>query len=303
MALKRIVLAGGSGFVGQALANRLLADGYEVIVLSRAASPSARGTVVPWDGATPGDWAKSLEDALAVVNLTGKNINCRQSPSNRREIVRSRVASVRAIAEAIRRCRRPPQVFVQTTAVGIYGDSGNTLCDESTPPGVGFLAETCQLWEKAFDEIPTPGVRRVMLRLGVVLGREGGAFPPLAGLTRWFLGGAVGSGRQYISWLHLADAVRIYREAIDREEFQGIYVAASSQPATNAQFMRELRAALHRPWSPPVPAIAVRLGGWLAGINAELALAGQRCAPRRLMAQGFAYEFAELRRAMKDLTH
>ncbi len=140
-----------------------------------------------------------------------------------------------------------------------------------------------------------------MLRLGVVLGREGGAFPSLARLARWFLGGAVGRGRQYISWLHLADAVRIYRDAIDREDFQGIYVATSPQPASNAQFMRELRAALHRPWSPPVPALAVRLGGWLAGINAELALTGQRCAPRRLMQQGFAYEFPELRRALKEL--
>jgi hypothetical protein len=302
MAPKRIVLAGGSGFVGQALAGRLLADGYEVIVLSRRAAKNARGTFVPWDGSMLGEWAKSLEDSLAVVNLTGKNINCRPTQSNRREIVRSRVASVQAVGEAIRRCRRPPRVFVQTTAVGIYGDGGDKVCDESTPPGQGLLGETCQQWEKAFAESPTPGVRRVMLRLGVVLGREGGAFPSLAALTRLFLGGAVGRGRQYISWLHIADAVRIYRETIDREEFQGTYVATSPQPATNAQFMRELRAALHRPWSPPVPALAVRLGGWLAGINAELALTGQRCAPRRLMAQGFAYEFAELRRALKELS-
>ncbi len=302
MASKRIILAGGSGFVGQALAGRLLADGYEVIVLSRGVPRNALGTVVSWDGSTLGDWAKSLEDALAVVNLTGKNINCRPTQSNRREIIRSRVASVQAVAEAIRRCRRPPRVFVQTTAVGSYGDSGDKICDESTPPGAGFLGDTCRQWENAFAESPTPGVRRVVLRLGVVLGREGGAFPALVRLARWFLGGAVGRGRQYISWLHLADAVRIYRETIDREDFQGVYVAASPQPATNAQFMRQLRAALHRPWSPPVPAWAVRLGGWLAGINAELALTGQRCAPRRLMAQGFAYEFAELRRALKDLT-
>lgn len=303
MAPRRIVLAGGSGFVGQALAGRLLADGYEVIVLSRAASRGPHGNIVAWDGATLGDWARSLEDSLAVVNLTGKSINCRPSQSNRREIVRSRVASVQAIGEAIRRCRRPPRVLIQTTAVGIYGDAGNNICDEATPPGAGFLGETCQQWEKAFDESPTPGVRRVVLRLGVVLGRGGGALPALAGLARWFLGGAAGSGRQYISWLHLADAVRIYREAIERETFQSIYVAASPQPVTNAQFMRELRAACHRPWSPPVPALAIRLGGWLTGINAELALTGQRCAPRRLMAQGFAYEFGELRRALKDLAH
>ncbi len=302
MASKRIVLAGGSGFVGQALAGRLVADGHEVIVLSRGGSQTTQGTVVAWDGSTVGAWAGFLEDALAVVNLTGKNINCRLTPTNRREIVRSRVASVQAVGEAIRRCRRPPRVWVQTAAVGIYGDSGDQVCDESTPPGTGFLGETCRQWETAFDECPAPGVRRVVLRLGVVLGRQGGALPPLAALVRWFLGGAVGGGRQYVSWLHLADAVRIYRDAIDRGDFQGVYVAVSPQPATNAQFMRELRAVLHRPWSPPVPALAVRLGGWLAGINADLAVTGQRCAPRRLMEQGFAYEFPELKRALRNLT-
>ncbi|MGA2253638.1 MAG: TIGR01777 family oxidoreductase [Thermoguttaceae bacterium] len=294
-------MAGGSGFVGQSLAGRLLADGYDVLVLSRRAPRNGLGTIVRWDGSTLGEWAQSLEDTLAVVNLTGKSVNCRPTEANWREIARSRVASVQAVGEAIRRCRRPPRVVVQTSAVGIYGATGDKVCDESTPPGNGFLGETCQQREKAFDESPTPGVRRVVLRLGVVLGREGGAFPPLAGLARWFLGGAVGSGRQYISWLHLADAVRIYRDAIDRDDFRGVYVAASPQPVTNAQFMRELRATLHRPWSPPVPALAVRLGGWLAGINADLALTGQRCAPRRLMGQGFAYEFPELRRALSDL--
>ena len=302
MAQKRIVLAGGSGFVGQALAARLLADGYEVVVLSRGGLRTKIGRIVSWDGSTQGDWASSLEDAAAVVNLTGKNINCRPTEANRREIVRSRAASVQAVGEAVRRCRRPPRVFVQTTAVGIYGDAGDKVCDESTPPGGGLVAEVCRQWEKAFDESPTPGVRRVVLRLGVVLGRAGGAFPPLARLARWFLGGAVGRGRQYVSWLHLADAVRIHCEAIEREEIEDVYVAASPQPVTNAQFMRALRAALGRPWSPPVPALAVRLGGWLTGIDAELALTGQRCVPRRLMAQGFAYEFGELRRALADLT-
>lgn len=305
MASKRIILAGGSGFVGQALAARLLADGYEVIVLSRGgslgSSGNIHGTGVTWDGSTVGAWASLLEDALAVVNLTGKNINCRLTQFNRGEIIRSRVASVQAVGEAIRGCRRPPRVWVQTTAVGIYGDAGDQICDESTPPGMGFLGETCRQWETAFEESPTPGVRRVVLRLGVVLGRQGGALPPLAALVRWFLGGAVGGGRQYVSWLHLADAVRIYRDAIDRGDFQGVYVAVSPQPATNAQFMRELRAVLHRPWSPPVPALAVRLGGWIAGINADLALVGQRCAPRRLMEQGFAYEFPELTRALREL--
>ncbi len=299
---KRIVLVGGSGFVGQALAASLLADGYEVHVLSRGtASPKLLGTVVPWDGRTVGPWAESLEDAAAVINLTGKNINCRPTKANLREIVRSRVDSVKAVGEAIRRCSRPPRVFVQTTAVGIYGDSSDTLCDESSPAGGGFLGETCRAWEKAFDDNPTPDVRRVVLRLGVVLGRTGGAFPPLARLARCFLGGALGSGQQYTSWLHFADAVRIYRAAVDRDDFQGTYLAASPQPVTNAEFMQSLRAAVHRPWSPPVPAMAARIGGWLMGVNVNLALASQRCIPRRLKEQGFAFEFSELDTALQEL--
>jgi uncharacterized protein (TIGR01777 family) len=303
MTRKRIVLAGGSGFVGQALARQFQAADCEVVVLSRGPGPqTATGTFVPWDGATLGDWSRSLEDAWAVVNLTGKNINCRPTRANLREIVRSRVESVRVLCEAASRCRRPPRVFVQTAAVGIYGDSGDRICDEDAPAGSGFLGETCMAWEKAFEESPTPGLRRVLLRLGVVLGRAGGAFPALASLTRLFLGGAAGSGRQYVSWLHLSDAVRIYRAAIDREDLEGVYVASAPEPAANAEFMRGLRAVLRRPWSPPVPALAIRLGGWLAGINAELVLAGQRCLPRRLLEQGITFEFPGLPAALRDLT-
>jgi len=355
MARKRVVLAGGSGFVGQALAAQFLADGYDVHVLSRdpqAGAPTSGnllGTVIPWDGMAIGPWAESLEDATAVINLAGKNINCRPTAANLREIVRSRVASVPCLVEAVRRCRRPPMVFIQTTAVGIYGDSGDRLCDESTPlggaplkgtvpfsrpfcawcprksgqsPG-GFLGETCRQWEKALEDAGGKGdspifatkpawspmvpakigtvPRRVALRLGVVLGRTGGALPPLARLTRCFLGGAAGSGRQYISWLHLSDAVRIYREAVERDDFEGLYIAASPSPVTNAEFMRTLRATLHRPWSPPVPALALRLASWLLDMNTELALSGQRCVPRRLMERGFAFEFSELAPALRDL--
>ena len=261
MARRRVVLAGGSGFLGQALAASFLAEGCEVHVLSRdpqAGAPASRdllGTVVPWDGTTIGPWTESLEDAAAVINLAGKNINCRPTKVNRLNIGLSRIFATQAVCEAVSQCRRPPRVVVQTSAVGIYGDCGDAICDETTPAGGGFLGATCKEWERAFAENPTPGIRRVMLRLGVVLGRGGGAFPPLARLARWFLGGAAGSGRQYISWLHLSDAVRIDRAAIDGDDFQGVYVAAAPQPVTNAEFMRALRrrcggrgARPCRPW-------------------------------------------------------
>ena len=302
MSTSRVVLAGGSGFLGRAVAGALLAAGHEVLVLTRRSSPlDILGTPVFWDPSAPGDWSQVLDGAAAVVNLAGRSIRCRHTPANRSEIIRSRVESVRTLAEAIRRCRQPPRAWIQASATGIYGDSGDRVCDESTPAGAGFLAETCLEWERAFHEQATPGVRRVVLRLGIVLGRDGGALPPLAGLARGFLGGSAGSGRQYMSWLHVADARRIFQESIRREDLGGTYVAASPGPVANAEFMRQLRAVLHRPWCPPAPAMAVRLGAWAMGVDASLALTGQRCVPRGLLDAGFSFEQPEIRGALEDL--
>jgi uncharacterized protein (TIGR01777 family) len=299
---QRIVLAGGSGFIGQSLAARLAASGYEVVVLTR--SPGGRtdlGTSVRWDGKTLGDWTKYLDGALAVVNLAGKSVNCRYTPDARRHIIDSRVDSVHVVAEAVRRCRRPPQSFVQASSLAIYGDAGERLCDESAPPGTGFAAEVCQRWEEAFQSSPTPDTRRVLLRIGFALGAEGGALKTLAALARWFMGGATGSGRQYISWLHVADLNRMFLDSMTRADIAGVYNATGPQPVTNAEFMRQLRRVLRRPWSPPVPAWAVRIGAWLMGTDASLALTGRRSGPRRFLDQAFSFEFAELRAALQDL--
>jgi hypothetical protein len=156
-------------------------------------------------------------------------------------------------------------------------------------------------WEQAFHETPTPHTRRVLLRIGFVLGRGGGALGTLANLARWFLGGRVGSGRQWISWIHIRDLNRLILMAIAREDVEGTYLVVSPSPARNAEFMRELRDALHRPWSPPVPVWAVRMGTWMMGTEAELALSGRRCSPRRLKELEFKFEFTELRLALEDL--
>ena len=217
--MKRIILAGGSGFVGSALVPALRAKGYEPIVLGRGE------TDLQWDGKHVGEWANALEGAQAVVNLTGKNINCRHTKENRREITSSRVDSVRALGEAIARCAAPPEVFVQASGVGYYGDTGDRVADEDSPAGNDFPAEVCQLWEGAFDALDLPATRKIVLRLGVVLGRDGGALPMLEKLTRWFLGGAVGNGKQFISWIHVADIVPMFEAAIKEPELSGIFNA------------------------------------------------------------------------------
>ncbi len=298
----RIVLAGGSGFIGQSLSPPLVSKNYEIVVLTRGKSNHhGRIREAHWDGKKLGEWTQFVNGALGLVNLTGRSINTRHTPEHRREIIDSRVDSVRILGEAIGRCVQPPKVFVQLAGVGIYGDKGERICDETTAPGDDFVSEVCKKWEAAFDSVDSPNTRKVLLRLGVVLGRNGGFLHVLSRLTRWFLGGQVGEGRQYVSWIHIADLSRMILQAIDQEQLTGVFNATAPNPVTNAELMRELRRALHRPWSPPVPEFAARIGSWLMGTEANLALVSQRCVPKRFLEKNFEFEFPNLREALANI--
>jgi len=298
----RVVLAGGSGFLGQALARELVGKGYEVVVLSRGASQDSDGIQqLHWDGRTLGEWADSIDGAQAIMNLTGRSVNCRHTPEHRREIMDSRVDSVRVLGQAITRCAQPPPVFVQASSLAIYGDPGDRWCDEDSPHADGFSEEVCKRWEVEFEKVDSAGLRKVIMRIGIVLDAEQGALPVLARLTRFFLGGRVGHGHQYISWIHVADLTHMVVEAIERSDLSGVFNATCPNPVTNAEFMRELRRALHRPWSPPVPAWATRIGAFFMRTEPSLALTGRRCRPKRFLESGFHFEFPELRRALADL--
>jgi hypothetical protein len=299
---KRIVIAGGSGFIGGALAKEFCQHGHEVVVLTRSPRTRTDGVKeVAWDGKSAGEWITWLDGAAAVINLTGKNINCPHTPENLRDITASRVDSVKAVAAAISQVKTRPRIWVQASAVGFYGDTSDRLCDEHSPNGQDALSKICREWEAACVSAVMPQTRKVVLRIGFVLGREGGALPVLARLTKCFLGGAVGSGRQYISWIHIADLVGMFAAAVENENLSGIYNAVAPDAVTNAELMRELRGALHRPWSPPAPEFAVRLGARLMGSEPTLALISQRCAPKRFLEAGFQYRFAALPSALKDL--
>ena len=302
MSRGRIVLAGGSGFLGRALAEECLRAGYEVVVLTRKiGKASSRVRQVRWDGRALGAWARELEGAEAVVNLAGRGVDCRHTPKNRREIVESRLRSVEAVGRAIRACAEPPKVFVQAGSLAIYGDAGRRVCDENAPAGSGFPVEVCLRWERAFDSLELPATRKVLLRVGFVLGRDGGALPRLARLARLYLGGTIGAGRQYISWLHARDFCRIVLWSVEREEAEGVFNTTGPAPVTNAEFMCELRCALKRPWSPRLPAWLVRLGAFLLGTEAELALTGRRCIPDRLVERNFKFVYTNLEGALADL--
>ncbi len=301
---KRAVLAGGSGFLGQALAGRLVNLGWQVIILTRRPSIyRGAGEAVFWDGKTCDPvWANYLEGATALVNLTGKNVNCRPSKKNREVILQSRVNSVRALGEALRRVSRPPEVWIQTSSLAIYGDGGDRVIDESgSVPEDEYPANVCVAWEEELGSAVRPEMRWVILRIGFVLGRRGGALPFLAKLARWGLGGRIGNGKQWISWIHLEDILSIFLTMLDPKKLEGIFNVSSLQPVTNAEFMAALRITLHRPWSPAAPELAVRIGAPILNSDPQIALTGRRCLPLRLHETGFKFRYQELADALDDL--
>jgi uncharacterized protein len=301
---RRVVLAGGSGFLGSILARDFVARGYEVFVLTRTprrAPPQGVGYEA-WDGATQGPWWERLDGAEAVVNLTGRSVNCLHDAAHRAEILVSRVRSVEAVAAGIARCARPPRVWIQAGSLAIYGDAGARLCDEAAPHGRGFTVDVCERWEEALRAAEVRGTRKVLLRIGLVLGARCGVLEPLVSLTRRFLGGTVGHGRQHLSWLHADDFARVVRWCLENERASGVYNATGLASATNAEFMHALRRALGRPWAPPAPAWLVHLGArFVLRTEPELALTGRRGFPMRLLREGFAFEHNDLSATLAEV--
>lgn len=298
----RIVLAGGTGFLGTRLAEELLVRGYDVVILTRSERrSSSRVRFRQWDGKTAGEWEVELDGAAAVVNFAGRTVNCRHTKKNKREIIESRVHSVEAIGKAAESCASPPPVWVQAASLAIYGDTGNQPVNEQSPIGEGFPAETCVLWESAFHAAKPAGTRGVLLRIGIVLDPGRGALAVLERLVRMYLGGAAGNGAQYISWIHWRDLNAIFLAAIEQTDLASVFNATGPNPVTNAELMRQLRSALHRPWCPPAPGFMVHLGAALLGTEPKLVLGSCRAVPARLLEKGFRFEFPELEAAITNL--
>ena len=300
---KRIILAGGSGFLGRELAAKLVRLGAEPIILSRTPNRyDGVGRALFWDGKTlAGNWMSDIDGAEAIVNLTGKNVNCRPTARNREVILQSRVDSVRALGEAVRAVHSPPPVWIQASSLAIYGDAGDRVCDETAPVAAGFPANVCTAWEGELARATLPEMRVVVLRIGFVLGTNGGALPFLARLVKFGLGGSIGSGNQWISWLHIDDMLALFSEALESPMMTGIYNATAPNPQRNREFMQMLRRALKRSWSPPAPAFAVKIGAPILGSDPKVALTGRRCIPDRLAKMSFKFSYPDLEPALRDL--
>ena len=299
---RKIVLAGGSGFLGQALLPHLLDAADEVVVLTRG-KPAEKSRVryVTWDAVNAGPWETELAGAEAIVNLVGRTVDCRKTPANKKVILESRVNSVRALAAAVQKAPAPPAVWVQAATAHIHGDTGDEILGDDAPVGTGFAPQVGRAWESALNEADLPYTRRVLLRMTFVLGRNGGPLRTLARLAKLCLGGTVGSGRQWMSWIHEDDVAAIVLRALGDPTMHGHYLVTAPEPVTNRDFMHELRTAVHRPWSPPTPAVMVRVGARLMNTDPELALLGRRCVPSRLLGEGFHFAHPTLAESLRDL--
>ena len=297
--------------MGTILARAFVADGHEVVVLSRGLSPAPWRSVA-WDARTLGAWTAEIDGADVVINLAGRNVNCRYDARNKAEIMASRIDSTRAVGQAIAAAARPPAVWLQASTATIYAHRFDAANDEKTgvlggnepdaPGSWSFSIEVARAWEKALDDADTPRTRRVALRAAVVMSPDpGGPFDLLSRLVRLGLGGRVGNGRQYVSWVHYRDLVEAIRWIIARHEISGPVIIASPDPLPNAEFMRVLRAAWGMPIGLPATAWMVEIGAALLRTESELALKSRRVVPGRLLESGFEFALPTWPEAARDL--
>lgn len=294
----RIAVTGSSGLVGTAVRARLSSETVEIVRVVR--SSEAADDAIRWDPLTGATDLSQWEGVDAVIHLAGENIATgRWTTAKKQRIRESRVRGTENLCRILRQLERPPTTLVCASAIGYYGDRGDEELDESSEPGRGFLAEVCRAWEQASRPAEEAGIRVVRLRIGVVLAREGGALAAMLRPFRLGLGGRVGSGRQYWSWIALEDLAEIAWLAVGDSELQGAVNAVAPHPVTNFQFTRTLAEVLRRPAFLPLPAFAVRLA--MGEMGEELLLASTRVIPRRLLSLRFAYRYAELTEALSAI--
>jgi len=306
----KIVIPGGSGQVGTMLARDFVANGHDVVVLSRDPRPAPWRTMA-WDGRSAGDWANALEGADAVINMAGRSVNCRYTPANRKEIIDSRVESTRAVGEAIQKADNPPRVWLQASTATIYAHRYDAPNDEATgliggdEPGVPetwrFSIDVATQWEAAANAVDTPRTRKVLLRSAVTLSPDpGGIFSVLLGLVRKGLGGTNGDGRQFVSWIHERDFIRSMYWLLEHD-LDGPVNLASPNPVPNAEFMKTLREAWGMPIGLPATRWMLEIGTLLMRTETELVLKSRRVVPGRLLEAGFEFDFPEWPAAAADL--
>jgi uncharacterized protein (TIGR01777 family) len=295
----KIALTGASGFIGRRLISRLVLDGHSVHALGRrrpSGSPAISFSV--WDaregGAVP---AEALRDAKAIVHLAGEPVAQRWNTDVKTRIMESRVQGTKAIVDAVAASRDRPETLVCASAIGFYGDRGEEILDEASSPGTGFLPEVCLAWEREARAAGNLGLRVVMVRIGIVLGKEGGALKKMLPPFRMGIGGPIASGQQWMSWIHVEDLVEIILFALGREQVFGPVNATAPNPVRNKEFSKALGVALGRPAILPTPAFALKM---MLGEAASVVVASQRVVPAVLERTGFTFRYSEVADALRN---
>ncbi len=307
---QRIVLAGGSGFLGGVLAKYFTGLEWEVVVLTRSPRPRSDGVrEVGWDARTLGKWIHEIDGATALVNLTGRSVNCRYTAKNRCEIMESRVDSTRVLGEAIAQCAKPPGVWLNSSTATIYQHTfgqahEDSSCEMKATPEAkdAFSVDVAQAWERALSEAATPRTRKVALRLSMVLGLgHNSVFPVLRRLTRLGLGGKQGSGKQFVSWIHEEDFCRAIEWIILHEGLAGAVNVCGPNPLPNAEMMKSFREICEASIGLPATEWMLEIGAFFLRTETELIFKSRRVVPRRLLESGFAYRFSYFHDAIQDL--
>ncbi len=300
---RRIVIAAAGGFLGGSLVRWFRAQGDEVVVLVRRPMPGLDAKQVLWDGETAGEWTTELEGADALINLAGRSVDCRYNAENRRLILESRLKSTRVLGQVIGRCARPPVVWLNSASATIYRHAEDRPMDEATGEiGTGFSVDVCRAWEGEMEAAVTPKTRKVMLRIAMVLGRDGGVFVPFRMLARLGLGGTLAGGRQYMSWLHEADLIGAIEFLIRRPDIAGAVNLSAPNPVTNAEWMREFRRRYGPGFGFPAAKWMLEVGAFFLRTETELLLKSRRVVPGRLLEAGYCFQFPDVGLALDDLS-
>lgn len=303
MKYKKIVLAGGNGYLGKVLANYYKDKAKEVVIIGRHEEGIEQNIrTVIWDGKTRGKWASELVNADMLINLCGKNVNCRYNDKNKEEIYASRLLPTELLGEVIHDLSEPPKLWINITSATIYRHAEDRAQDEENGDiGTGFSVDVCKQWEAAFNKFETPKTRKVALRMGIVLGRSDSVFPRLLNLVRLGMGGMQGDGQQYVSWVHEHDAARTTEWLLEHEELGGVVNCTAPNPVKNAELMRTIRKIYGMPLGLPAPKWLLEIGSVVIGTETELILKSRWVLPKRLLDSGFVFEYGNIEGAVREI--
>lgn len=300
---RRIVIAGGSGFLGNILSKYLSSMGYEIVILTRRHRlDSDYASYRKWDAKNIGAWVHDIDGAYALINLNGKSVDCRYNEANKQAIYDTRTNATYILGKAVSKVQHPPKVWINASSATIYRHALDRNMDEETGEfGEGFSVDVCKKWEKAFFEVENPKTRKVALRIAIVLGKNGGALEPLKNLAKVGLGGRQGNGQQYFSWLHEIDFLRIIEHTLENESIEGVYNASAPNPIPNHKFMKHLRKAVGISLGLPLPEWLLKIGAMFIKTESELILKSRRVVPTKFLKSGFEFDYVTFEKAVKSL--